>query len=77
MDSSSSSSTPVFTLPNLTQFVFIKLEGPNYLSWTTQLALILKTHELMGIVDGSEPCHPQFLPDDQGNEVLNHAYSIW
>jgi hypothetical protein len=77
MDSSSSASAPTFTLPNLTQFVFIKLEGPNYLPWTTQLAPILKTHELMGIVDGSEPCPPQFLLDAEGKEVLNPAYTIW
>jgi hypothetical protein len=31
----------------------------------------------MGIVDGSEPCPPQFLPSDDGKEVLNPAYSIW
>jgi hypothetical protein len=71
------SPTPAFTLPNLTHFTSIKLEGPNYLSWTTQLAHILKTHNLMGIVDGFEPCPPQFLPGDDGKEVLNPAYSIW
>jgi len=31
----------------------------------------------MGIVDGFEPCPPQFLPGDDGKEVLNPAYSIW
>jgi hypothetical protein len=71
------SPTPAFTLPNLTHFTSIKLEGPNYLSWTTQLAHILKTHNLMGIVDGFEPCPPQFLPGDDGKEVLNPTYSIW
>jgi hypothetical protein len=78
---SSSSSTPAptsaFTLPNLTHFPSIKLEGPNYLAWTTQLSPILKTHDLMGIVDGSEPCPPQFLLNDEGKESLNPAYSIW
>jgi hypothetical protein len=81
MASSSSSETPVsvpaFTLPNLTHFTSIKLEGPNYLAWTTQLAPIFKTHDLMGIVDGFEPCPPKFLPGDDGKEVLNTAYSIW
>jgi hypothetical protein len=81
MASSSSSETPVsvpaFTLPNLTHFTSIKFEGPNYLAWTTQLAPILKTHDLMGIVNGSEPCPPKFLPGDDSKEVLNTAYSIW
>jgi hypothetical protein len=68
---------PAFTLPNLTHFTSIKLEGPNYLAWTTQLAPILKTHDLMGIVDGSEPCPPQFLLGDDGKEISNPAHSIW
>lgn len=28
-------------------------------------------------MDGSEPCPPQFLSDDQGSNVLNPKYSIW
>jgi len=32
---------------------------------------------MMGIMDGSKPCLPQFLPDDQGKEVLNSACTIW
>jgi hypothetical protein len=31
----------------------------------------------MGIVDGSKPCPPKFLPGDDGKEMLNTAYSIW
>jgi hypothetical protein len=33
--------------------------------------------KLMGIVDGLEPCPPQFVPDDQGKDVLNPEYSLW
>jgi hypothetical protein len=31
----------------------------------------------MGIVDGSEPCPPQFLLGDDGKEISNPAHSIW
>jgi hypothetical protein len=31
----------------------------------------------MGIVDGSEPCPPKFLPGEDGKEMLNAAYSVW
>jgi hypothetical protein len=77
MASSSSSAIPTFTPPNLAQFVHIKLDGPNYLPWLSQLVRVLKSHDLMGIVDGSEPCPPQFLVDDQGKEVSNPAHSVW
>jgi hypothetical protein len=33
----------------------------------------------MGIMDGSEPCPCQFLPDDRGKEppAVNPAFVIW
>jgi hypothetical protein len=54
-----------------------KMEGPNYLSWTTQFLPILRSQELMGIVDGTEPCPPQFLVDDSNKQSPNLAYALW
>jgi hypothetical protein len=68
---------PHLWLPNFNQFITYKLDETNYLLWLSQIVPILKGHELMGIVDGSEPCLPQFLPDDQGKEVPNPLHSIW
>jgi hypothetical protein len=31
----------------------------------------------MGIVDGTDPCPPQFLADDSGQQVLNPEFAIW
>jgi hypothetical protein len=81
MDSSSNANAPTpaatFVAPNFTQFITYKLDETNYLLWLSQIVPILKGHELMGIVDGSKPWPPMFLPDDEGKEVKNPLYSIW
>jgi hypothetical protein len=59
----SSSSAPIFTLLNVIHMVQVKLEGPNYMSWLSQIVPLLKTNELMGILDGSEPSPPPFVID--------------
>jgi hypothetical protein len=63
--------------PNTTQSALIKLETGNYTSWVTQINPILRTHDLMGIVDGSEPCPQKHLTDSKGEEILNPEYLIW
>jgi hypothetical protein len=65
-----------FVVPNFNQFLTYKLDESNYLLWLSQIVPILKGHELMGIVDGSEPCPPPFLTNE-GKEVPNPLYSIW
>jgi hypothetical protein len=69
----SSSSTLAFSMPNFAQLCQSKLDDNNYLGWVFQFEPILKSHELMGIVDGSEPCPPKFLPasDKTLPEILN------
>jgi transposase InsO family protein len=73
------STPPTFTFPNVTTFVYVKLEGPNYHMWLSQFLPVLRLHDLMGIVEGTEPCPPQFLLDDQGHVTLsvNPDFSIW
>jgi hypothetical protein len=72
-------SPTTYTFPNVTTFVYVKLEGPNYHTWLTQFQPVLRSNELMGIVDGSEPCPPQFLPDDEGKDTttVNPDFSLW
>jgi hypothetical protein len=55
------------------------LRGPNYKTWSFTVIPILKSHDLMGIVDGTEPCPPQFLPSTTEKEEpsLNPAFSLW
>lgn len=55
-----------------------KLESSNnYLRWTTQVLRALRSNEVMGIVDGSEPCPPTFITNTEGIEVSNPKFSIW
>jgi hypothetical protein len=65
-----------FLPPNTTQNALIKLETSNYTSWVTQINPILRTHDLMGIVDGSEPCPQKYFTDSKGEEILNPEYII-
>ena len=31
----------------------------------------------MGIVDGSDPCPPEFLVDAEGKKTLNPEFTLW
>lgn len=77
--SSSSVSFPSFNAPNLTPLVSIKLESSNYLLWVSQFLPILRSHDLMGMVDGTDPCPPKFHLDEEGKETttINPDFAIW
>jgi len=68
-----------FVFPNITSLVSLKLDGPNFLSWTTQFLPALRTHELLGIVDGTEPCPAEFILDDEGKPTTAHnpEFLVW
>lgn len=65
--------------PNLNQLVSAKLDGSNYLIWLSEMVPTLKSNDLMGFVDGFEPCPSQFLLDNQGKFTtdLNPNYVLW
>jgi hypothetical protein len=76
--SSTDITSTIANLPNTTQFTLVKLAGPNYLAWVSQFILILRSYELMGLVDDFEPCPPKFLTNSETNEqVLHSAYVLW
>jgi hypothetical protein len=68
---------PVFIPPTTTQNSLLKLESGNYTSWVTQINPILRTYDLMAIVDGSEPCPPQSIIDEEGKTSPNPEYTNW
>ena len=70
--SSSASSNVIFAPPNIGHLVSIKLSDTNYLIWSSQIVPVLKSHDLMGFVDGSEPC-----PSKSLDGSLNPAYILW
>jgi hypothetical protein len=69
--------TTPFVPPNTTQNTLLKLDSGNYTSWLTQINPILRTHELMGFVDGSEPCPPKTIIGDEGKATPNPEYHTW
>jgi hypothetical protein len=77
--SSSTVSAPTFVVPNITSLVTTKLEGPNCMSWTTQFAPALSTHDLLGIVDGSDICPSKFTVDAEGKSTstINPDFLVW
>jgi hypothetical protein len=68
--------TPISLTPNFSQL--FKLEGPNYLGWVAQFQPILRANELEGMVDGTDICPPQLIPNSSGiKQVPNPAYTLW
>lgn len=74
---SSNPSTFVFYLSNFTQLIYVKLDGSNYLVWLAQFLAILRSHDLLGLVDGSKPFPPQYLSNTQGSSSLNPTFISW
>jgi hypothetical protein len=81
-DSSMAASTSsiTFTIPNVTQPISMKLEdSSNYLAWTFQFLPVLRSNDLLGIVDGSELCPPKHLPNVEGqlSSSVNPKFILW
>ncbi|KAF5465754.1 hypothetical protein F2P56_015732 [Juglans regia] len=72
MVSSFASVVPPFVIPNITPLVFVKLVGTNYLNWTTQYVPILRSHDLLSIVDGSKACPSNYVLDSTDSGANNH-----
>jgi hypothetical protein len=71
-------SSTTLSLPNFPTTMTTKLENSsNYLRWTTQVLPALRSNEVMGIVDGTEPCPPKLITNSDGAEVSNPAFSVW
>ncbi|RXH88411.1 hypothetical protein DVH24_000010 [Malus domestica] len=58
----------------MTTIVNIKLDRTNYTLWLAQILPILKSHDLMGYVDGSVVCPSKHLA---GSTTVNPAYISW
>jgi hypothetical protein len=79
MASSSNMFAASYTFPNVSHIVSIKLDSGNYIRWLMQIEHVLKANELLGIIDGTEPCPPIQVPAsaDKDEQVPNPAYSLW
>jgi hypothetical protein len=62
-------------IPNFSQL--FKLEGPSYLEWVAQFQPILRGNDLLGLIEGTDLCPPQFLSNEGNTQTLNPAYTAW
>ncbi|KAB5537743.1 hypothetical protein DKX38_015276 [Salix brachista] len=65
-----SSSTQHFQ--SLSQPVNNKLEGQNYLTWSVQFQVFLRSHDLSGMIDGSEEAPSKLLSDNSPNPAYTN-----
>ena len=70
------SNTSTLLLPNFTQMPIEKLVGSNdYLAWLSQIEPLIQSNDLIGIIDGSKICPPQFLSNEERS--LNLEFPCW
>lgn len=68
--------------PNVSHSISIKLDQldrTNYILWLAQFLPFLKSHGLLGFVDGTKPCLAQFSVDKDGKTMspVNPEYLQW
>lgn len=68
-----------FLISNITNLISVKLDNHNYLLWKSQFLPVLRAHGLLGFVDGSCCCPPEFMIDSIGNVTkdINPHYITW
>lgn len=66
-------------MPSFSSVVTEKLSHHNCPLWLAQIVWWLRVKNLMGFVDGTNPCPPPFLLDSEGKETkeVNPEYSLW
>ena len=72
----SNSSANFFQTPNITPLISVKLDGTNYLQWVSQFLPILRSYDLLSIVDGSEVCLDKPIIVGK-KQVKNPEYVLW
>ncbi|XP_020264107.1 uncharacterized protein LOC109840022 [Asparagus officinalis] len=80
--SSSSSDLPTASpLPNfgnIHHFLSLKLTPTNYLLWKTQFLPLLRSFDLLGLVEGTDRCpSPSIVTSESGLSSLTPAYTAW
>ena len=76
-----STQTGLTAIPAINQMVTVKLSGDNYLLWTTQLFPCLRTHQLLGYIDGTY-ARPASIINQSGADgiahpVINPEFNRW
>ncbi|KAL6283487.1 hypothetical protein ACE6H2_014416 [Prunus campanulata] len=54
--------SPIYSLiPSVGNTVTVKLDDSNFVTWNFQMGLLLEGNGILGFLDGSVPCPPQFV----------------
>lgn len=79
MATSGSTSVPFFVIFNISNLVSIKLDRHNHLLWRSQFEPLFLSHDLMGFIDGSNPCPDKFILDNDQNvtSTISPTYIEW
>ena len=57
--------------------VVVKLDDTNYLTWNFQMQILLESHGILGLVDGSKQCPSRFNTDSNLKGVESDEYQVW
>ncbi|XP_010264417.1 PREDICTED: uncharacterized protein LOC104602429 [Nelumbo nucifera] len=63
--------------PNISHSLPIKRIHDNYLSWRVQMTPVLRTHKLLGLVEGTMQAPPTHIDGLDGQRVINPEYDNW
>nr|XP_051201939.1 uncharacterized protein LOC127315493 [Lolium perenne] len=80
----SSSSSSLAGPFNFAPLITVRLGVDNYLYWRTQVIQVLRSHLLLGFIDGSFPCpeeevdNPKAVDDAKApRRIYNHEFTAW
>ncbi|XP_010258409.1 PREDICTED: GDSL esterase/lipase At2g40250-like [Nelumbo nucifera] len=67
----------VINVPNISHSLPINLSHDNYLPWRAQMIPVLRTHKLLGLVEGTMQDPPTHIDGLDGQRVMNPEYDNW
>ncbi|KAL5716461.1 hypothetical protein ACHQM5_018148 [Ranunculus cassubicifolius] len=68
---------PVIPIQNIATFVPIKLGKDNFNTWQSLFIPVLRSFNLISLVDGTSECPPSFITDSDGKQIINPDYLEW
>jgi hypothetical protein len=69
--------TQMFLLSNISNFVSVKLDHTNFLTWKFQITSILDAYSLLDCIDGTVSSPVKFLHREDGTESVNPDFLSW
>ncbi|CAB4268075.1 unnamed protein product [Prunus armeniaca] len=69
--------TPPIRAQHFPNLLPLKLTRDNYLLWKNLFLPMLQNYDMLGIIDGTEPCPPQFISSPKNTLTPNPAFSNW